>query len=160
MNKKAFTLIELLVVVLIIGVLAAIALPQYTLAVEKARLTEALTNIKTIEEQIKLYDLEHPGTAARFSDIISVDLSGGEWIDTSNESTYLTKFFSYGIYIRSDRMEILVYRRNDDNYYVLQVIGQKNNPAGHFCWTGNTEFGEKICKQLIGQGWEYVEGDV
>ena len=51
-NKKGFTLLELLVVVLIIGILASIALPQYTRAVEKAKLSEALTTLKSIENSL------------------------------------------------------------------------------------------------------------
>lgn len=56
--SAGFTLIELLVVVLIIGILSAIALPQYTKAVEKSRTAEALANLKSLREQQALCFLE------------------------------------------------------------------------------------------------------
>ncbi len=57
--KKGFTLIELLVVVLIIGILAAVALPQYNNAVSKSRAVKLIMLIQNIEKAVDLYVLEN-----------------------------------------------------------------------------------------------------
>ena len=53
--KKGFTLIELLVVVLIIGILAAVAYPNYQKAVMKARIARVLPQLKAIQEAEERY---------------------------------------------------------------------------------------------------------
>ncbi len=58
-NSHAFTLIELLVVILIIGILAAVAVPQYQKAVKKAHFMEWVTTSETIAKAIDLYILEN-----------------------------------------------------------------------------------------------------
>ena len=57
MKNQAFTLIELLVVVLIIGILTAIALPQYQTAVLKARYVQAMTLVDSLWRAQQVYYL-------------------------------------------------------------------------------------------------------
>ena len=55
--SKAFTLIELLVVVLIIGILAAVALPQYKISVAKSKTSTILPLLKNVTEAENTYFL-------------------------------------------------------------------------------------------------------
>ncbi len=67
--KKGFTLTELLVVVLVIGVLAAIALPSYTKSVKKSRASDALNNLNIVSLKQQDYMLNNEKYAENFKDL-------------------------------------------------------------------------------------------
>ena len=68
-NEQAFTLIELLVVVLIIGILAEVALPQYQKAVEKSKATQALTMLKTVGQATQAHHMASGEWATSFDEL-------------------------------------------------------------------------------------------
>ena len=75
--KKAFTLIELLVVVLIIGILAAVALPQYQASVDRAHVATYLDFASKVRDAQNVYYLAN-NTYAGFLDELDIgfDMSG------------------------------------------------------------------------------------
>lgn len=158
--RSGFTLIELLVVVLIIGILSAVALPQYTKAVEKARMTEAFSNIKTMQDNIDLYLLENGGFPVKFTHYYelagSTELNGGQW--DKNHHYYDTKYFHYMGSCHANACDIEVDSLTSTNYsFVVQI---ENNAWVKYCFTQTNDAGRQICKSLSGQGWIYTDNDI
>ena len=58
-KNKGFTLVEILIVVVILGILAAIVIPQFTQASTDAKLSSLTSNLQSIRSQIELYKIQH-----------------------------------------------------------------------------------------------------
>ena len=66
-NNKGFTLVEILIVVIILGILAAIVIPQFTNASTDARKNSLTSQLQTIRSQLELYKLQHNDKLPTFS---------------------------------------------------------------------------------------------
>jgi len=75
-NKTGFTLVEILIVVIILGILAAIVIPQFTEASNNARESSLVTDLQTVRSQLELYKVQH---LERYPDV-----DGNEAADTAN----------------------------------------------------------------------------
>lgn len=89
MNNKGFTLIELLVVVLIIGILAAMAMPQYFKAVERSRMSEAVTLLGNIAQaqQRKYLQTNNYVTKYQGLDVAPKGATGSVYFTKGNPTT-------------------------------------------------------------------------
>ena len=71
-KKLAFTLVELLIVVIILGILAAVVIPQFSDASTDAKTSSLQTNLATMRGQIELYRLQHNGQYPPFASFATV----------------------------------------------------------------------------------------
>ena len=155
--KKGFTLIELLVVVLIIGILAAVALPQYEKAVRKSRIAEAKVVLRALITAEDFYFLANGSMSYwdSWDDLdIQVPTESKNWIFKQEECISGSNGKTgCGVYAQpkwESGYEISYWSANYDG-------GAEENPdmAGQFLCYGYDAGGEKICKSL---GTKYIDG--
>jgi general secretion pathway protein G len=97
-SNKGFTLVEILIVVVILGILAAIVIPQFSQASSEARESAVKSNLQMVRSQIALYKIQHnetlPGSHADKNFIEALteisDVAGAD--ATSGYGPYMQKF--------------------------------------------------------------------
>ena len=150
---RGFTLIELLVVVLIIGILSAIALPQYQMAVTKSRVATMLPLMRRWYDAMAMYKVENgyycadgcPGSAELgVSWPADWECTGGignrecwndQWYCFANEESLGDVHCDMNWLESTPRIQM---SQPDDSTYP---------PGKRFCWSGD----EKVCKALGGK---------
>ena len=174
-NKKGFTLIEMLVVVLIIGILAGIALPQYQMAVTKAKVASMLPLMRRWKDALMEWKLTN-GSYCTENEYCDESPDGADlgvnwpsdwqvwgsglcgdstacdndyWDCQANEGrtgyVYCQHFFD-----NNDRFMILMYQPDEEEYRDLRGMTTCE------CESGSQ--GEKVCKVLGGKLLDGVRG--
>jgi general secretion pathway protein G len=85
-KRSGFTLVEILIVVVILGILAAIVIPQFTEASTEAKLSSLCTDLQTLRSQIQLYKIQHNDIAPTFANFTAqmtaqTDINGAPGTD-------------------------------------------------------------------------------
>ena len=138
--KSGFTLVEILIVVVILGILAAIVIPQFTEASTEAKLSSLCTDLQTLRSQIELYKVQH---LERYPD---VDENGKP--DTANFVARLTESTdntgkldpngAFGPYLRNFPTNPFVRKKADEvSFGDAEVPGDRKTG-----WYFNTQTGE------------------
>ncbi len=143
--KKGFTLIELLVVVLIIGILSAIALPQYQKAVIKSRYTQLKVFAHAIAKAQEIYYMVNNSYSPSFSNL-DIDIGGTPATTEDMNRTFLWGYCSNST---NAYAAVTCYNNTIKMGYQVYYAHSPQNPSDRFCYSAGNELStiqQQLCK--------------
>lgn len=116
-QNDGFTLIELLMVVIILGILAAVAIPQFSASSTDAKIAALKSNLASIRGALELYAVQHAGnypSANIFNQItLYTDASG-----TAQNTKDVANGFKYGPYLKNPFPKMPFATKNEDMIFI------------------------------------------
>ena len=102
-KNQGFTLVEILIVVVILGILAAIVIPQFSDASTQSKVSSAASSIQTIRSQISLYKIQHNDNPPTLASLIldAATPGTGQMTGETNEAGTVAAGSDYGPYLQS-----------------------------------------------------------
>ena len=135
-NESGFTLLEMIIVIIIMGILAAVIIPQISTSTEDAKLSSVKTDLSTMRNAVEIYYAQHNSTYPGFNDNAGTAgpvLAGPAATAFVEQLTQYTDIngdvqgtkdatHKYGPYIKGGKLPLNSY--NDSNAVVCDVATQ------------------------------------
>ena len=151
-KQYGFTLIELLTVVVILGILTAIALPQYRKSVDRATAATGLASLKTVFDAAKRYKSTHSTWPTRLNqlDVDLLDASEGNVVGEFHYEFYTDNGGTVGVCREAQSAAYCLwahYRLNGQrDVYTCQTFDEKHRPlCDAMCSTPTSQSSDNQC---------------